>query len=371
MLTLNTIVDVRVNAAPPSNPGTRFSTGLILAPAGGETVTEAQRLRLFASAADMLSDPSGDFTASSPAYLAAKSFFDASPAPDRVYVSLYPDRESLTEALDAVLDRSGDFYAIYATETDPEKLLALAAHLDDLDTPLTLFCGATGTVAEATADSGLLKRLHDLGSSRSVPLYGADAYAPAALMGTAMGLAREQADTPFALCYKSVPGMAPTALNASELASLHALNANAYIIRGLNRRLLEKGTVASGLRFSEVHDMDRIAADLREAALALLTGGSGRLPQTDETSALFINRFSAILADYAAGGFLATAPWRGGVLGPLQPGDMVENGYALWADSYDLQSDADRRDHKAMPIHIALCLAGSVESLVINIDVTA
>ena len=40
MLTLNTIVDVRVNAAPPANPGTRFSTGLILAPASGDTVTE-------------------------------------------------------------------------------------------------------------------------------------------------------------------------------------------------------------------------------------------------------------------------------------------------------------------------------------------
>ena len=370
MLTLNALVDVRVNAAPPSAPGTRFSTGLILAPAGGETVTEAQRLRLFASADDMLSDASGDFTASSPATLAAKACFAARPAPDRVYVSLYPSGESLADALDAALDRSGDFYALYATETDPEKLLALAAHLDTLDTPLVLFCGAAGPVAEATAGSGLLRRLHDLGSSRAVPLYGADACASAALMGTAMGLARERADTPFALCYKAVPGMAPTALNASELASLHALNANAYIIRGLNRQLLEKGTVASGLRFSEVHDMDRIAAGLREAALALLTGGTGRLPQTDETSALFINRFSAVLAEYAAGGYLATAPWRGGALGPLRPGDTVENGYQLWADSYDLQSDADRRACKAMPVHIALCLAGSVESLVINVDVT-
>ena len=51
-------------------------------------------------------------------------------------------------------------------------------------------------------------------------------------------------------------------------------------------------------------------------------------------------------------------------------GDMVENGYLFWADSYALQLDADCRAHRAMPVHIALCLAGSVESLVINIDVT-
>ena len=78
MLTLNSIVDVRVNAAHAASVSTTFSTGLILAPAASTTVTDAQRLRLFTSAEDMLADPSGDFTASSPAYLAAKSYFAAS-----------------------------------------------------------------------------------------------------------------------------------------------------------------------------------------------------------------------------------------------------------------------------------------------------
>ena len=375
MLTLNSIVDVRVNVSPVSASGTGFSTGLILAPASGSSVTETQRLRLFASAADLLADPSGDFTASSPAYLAAKSYFAADPAPDRVYVSLYPVSESLPDALDAVLNLSADFYGVYVAESDSasasaERILALVRHLETLHAHLVLFCGATGTVAEAVSASGLLHGLFELSASRAVPIYGADAYAPAALMGTAMGLARASASAPFSLCYKAIPGMLPTSLRESELAALHALNANAYIVRGLSRKLLEKGTAASGLRFDEVYAMDRIAADLQEAALSLLTAGAGRLPQTDETSAVFINRFSAILADYASGGYLATAPWRGETLPALQPGDTVENGYLLWADSYDLQSDADRRAHKAMPIHIALCLAGSAESLVINIDIT-
>ena len=54
-----------------------------------------------------------------------------------------------------------------------------------------------------------------------------------------------------------------------------------------------------------------------------------------------------------------------------QPGDIIENGYLLWADSYDRQSDEDRAAHKAMPVHAALCFAGSVECLVIQLDVTA
>ena len=48
---------------------------------------------------------------------------------------------------------------------------------------------------------------------------------------------------------------------------------------------------------------------------------------------------------------------------------VLENGYALWADSYDSQPDADRQAHKAMPISVALTLAGSLESVVINVNV--
>lgn len=378
MLSLNSIVEVRVSAVRPSASGTAFSTGLILAP-GGASVSDADRLRLFASAGDMLT---AGFTPDSPAYLAAKSYFSADPAPDRLYVSLYPEDESLPDALDAVLDRAEDFYGIYACDTVPENLLALAEHTAALKTRAVLFCGAAGTPAEAAAPGGLLHSLHALNTSRALSVYGADAYAPAAVLGTAMGLSRASGEAPFALCYKRVPGMLPTPLTESQTAAFKSLNANVYITRGLSRNLLENGSTSSGLRFGEVLAVDRIAAALQEAALELLTDNASRLPQTDETSAVFINRFSAVLTRFASLGFLATAPWRGASFAAgtgsvssaaavsLRPGDVVENGWLLWADSYDLQSNADRQAHKAMPIHAALCLAGSVETLVVNIDVT-
>ena len=49
--------------------------------------------------------------------------------------------------------------------------------------------------------------------------------------------------------------------------------------------------------------------------------------------------------------------------------EILENGFALWADSYDDQSDADRAAHKAMPVQVALTLAGSIESIVITVNV--
>ena len=371
---MNSIVTLRVNARTGTDAARAFTAGLILAPAADPAVTPVQRLRQYRSAADLLSD---GFTASDPAYLAAKAYFSANPAPDRVFVSLYPAGEALPDALTAALsaplnealEEEAGFYALFVCETDAGRLLALAADLESRANPFLLFAGAAGSVQDAAAPEGLFFRLRNQAPSRCAGLFGADAYAPAALMGTAMGLAREYASSVFALCYKSVPGTEPTNLTESEAAALKALNANVYVTRG-HRRLLENGTLFSGLRFDEALSLDRIAASLREAAAELLTSNAGRLPQTDETSALFINRFTAVLTEFAARGVLAAAPWRGAAVGSLSAGDTVENGFRLWADSYDEQSDADRRAHKAQPIHAALCLAGSVETLVIHVDVT-
>ena len=115
--------------------------------------------------------------------------------------------------------------------------------------------------------------------------------------------------------------------------------------------------------------MDMIAADLQSAAVSLLAQNTGKLPQTDDSTAMFINLFSGILAGYTARNVLASAPWRGPAAGPLQNGDVVENGFALWADSYDTQSEAGRAAHKAMPVQVALTLSGSLESVVINVNV--
>ena len=107
----------------------------------------------------------------------------------------------------------------------------------------------------------------------------------------------------------------------------------------------------------------------RLAGICILAENPDKLPQTDDASAQFITAFSSILAGYTARGVLATAPWRGAAVGSLSPGDYLENGFALWADSYDNQSEADRAAHKAVPIQAALTLAGSLESVVINVNV--
>ncbi len=313
MLSISTIARVAVNTVRASASPDSFNTGLLLI--RDTNYAAARRLQAYDSAQAAAEGLTAlGFGTSTEPYKAALKYFAASPAPGRLLVSCHPASETPEAALDAVLDLTAAFYGVMTCDT-------------------------------LTAS--------DVG----------------AVLGTAMGLELSHRGSAFALCYKTLHGIQPSALTQSEVETLKALNCNVYVARGYTHYLLENGTVSHGERYDEILYVDQIAADLQNAAVTLLAENPDRLPQTDDATAQFINRFSAILMGYAGRGILATAAWRGADTGPLRLGDIVENGFLLWADSYDTQSEADRAAHKAMPVQVALTLAGSLESIVINVNV--
>ena len=233
-----------------------------------------------------------------------------------------------------------------------------------------LFVPIIGSASSVVASGSLLQTLSGRDSKRAVPFFCSAVSDAAALMGTAMGLELSHPASAFALCYKTINGVQPSALTETEADAIKALYGNVYLTRGYTHLLLEKGTVSSGARYDEILYLDKIADDLQNAAVTLLAENPDRLPQTDDSTAQFINRFTSILSGYTDRGVLASGIWRGAETGPLHSGDTVENGFALWADSYDDQSDADRAAHRAVPIQVGLVLAGSIESIVITVNVT-
>ncbi len=369
MLSIDTIARVAVNVVRSAAAPTSFDTGLLLVK--DANFTAAKRLKSYASSAEAAAGLIEDgFAASTEAYKAAQKYFAASPSPACLLVSCYPAAETPVQALDAVLDITSDFYgvALADSRTDTE-LLALDTHVSGLDKPCMLFLPLTGTPAAVVAANSLLDRLHAAGTKRAVATYAAAVSDAAAVMGTAMGLQAAHAASAFSLCYKSVGGIQPSDLTQSQVDAIQALNGNVYVTRGYTHHLLEKGSTPSGYRYDEVLYLDMIAQDLQNAAVTLLAENQDKLPQTDDASAQFMNAFSAVLIGYTNRGVLATAAWRGPAVGSFQAGDYIENGFALWADSYDNQSEADRAAHKAVPIQAALTLAGSLESIVITVNV--
>lgn len=372
MLSIDPIVHVTVTSSSAAASPTVFDTPLLLSALPEEDFREELRLLSFDSAAGAAAELSAlGFTEDSVPVQTARKIFGASPAPSRLLFSLYPrESETPAEALEAVLEKTSAFYGLcLAGEENAETLCALARAVEAAEHPMVLFVPVTGPVSEAAAPGGLLSALKAASLSRVFAFYAESVSAVGAVLGTAMGLELTHPDTAFSLCYKTVAGIVPSDLTASEVRTLKDLSCNVYLTRGYTHRLLEPGCLTDGARYDERLYLDRIAADLQEAAVALLAENPDRLPQTDDASAQFINRFSSVLTGYTAMGVLAPAAWRGADAGPLSAGDPVENGFALWADPYDDQSEADRAAHRAMPVHVALTLAGSVESVVIMVNV--
>ena len=240
-------------------------------------------------------------------------------------------------------------------------MLSFAQHVEALPVPLMLFVPAVGTAAEAVAADSVMDKLYTARLKRAFPFFCSCVSDCAAVMGTAMGLELAHKSSAFALCYKTVGGIQPSALTQAQADAIKALNGNVYVARGYTHFLLENGSVSNGQRYDEVLYIDKIADELQNAAVTLLAENPDRMPQTDDSTAQFINRFSSILMGYTEKGVLASAAWRGANVGPVAAGDIIENGFLLWADSYDDQSDADRAAHKAVPIQCALTLAGSTD----------
>ena len=369
MLSINTIDRVIVNVVRPAAQPTSWDTGLLLVK--DAAFADAKRLRTYANSTEAAAGMTTDgFDSSSEAYKAAQKYFASSPSPGRLLVSCYPASESPIEALDAVLQLTSDFYGIALADTRIDaELLALDTHLTGLDKPAMLFLALIGTAAETVATDSLLDKLHNAGSRRVIATYAAAVSDAAAVMGCTMGQQSAHNSSAFSLCYKTVGGMQPSSLTQAQVEAIEALGGNVYVTRGYTHTLLEKGSTPSGYRFDDVLYLDMIAEDLQNAAVSLLADNPDKLPQTDDASAQFMNAFSSVLIGYTNRGILATAKWRGAGAGRISAGDYVENGFALWADSYDDQSEADRAAHKAVPIQCALTLAGSLESVVITVNV--
>ena len=369
MLSINNVARVAVNTVRASASPSSFNTGLLMVQ--DPNYAASRRLQTYYSAAEAAAGLEAlGFSTTSEVYKAAIKYYAASPSPACLMVSCFPAGEDIRDSLDAVLEITAAFYGVMVCGTlTAVNWLAFAQHVEALSQPLMLFVPVTGTPSAVAEANGILDRLRGAQVKRAFPFYCAAVSDCAAVMGTAMGLELSHKASAFALCYKTINGIRPSDLTRSQAESIKALNGNIYVTRGYTHFLLENGTAASGQRYDEVLYTDRIADDLQNAAVTLLAENPDRMPQTDDSTAQFINRFSAILMGYTDRGILASSAWRGPDTGPVRNGEIVENGFMLWADSYDDQPDADRAAHKAVPVQCALCLAGSIESIVITVNV--
>lgn len=429
MLNIDPVVQVNVSVGTNVVSAGVFDVGAILTPTSGSgtALTKESRFAVYSGLSDVASgsETTPSFDSTSDVYIAAEKYFGVSPSPAKLVVIYYetdPDAEeySSTKAyaigdyclhegdlfvcntaiaspgetwtaahwdsvpkttdtptgamLDAI-EKGAEFYGVYYSANSADsaemksQLVSIASALMSLNNGV-LFYGVTGTVNEIISDNGTMKTMANMGIRRALGLACTTSVDDAAgVMGIAMGYARNARNRAFALCYKSVPSISVNPYKQDDVENIHEINGNVYVARTKTRAGLEVGAVASGLRFDDTLYLDMISHDIQTGIYSTIADNPTKLPQNDSTTVLFISEINRILEGYYSIGILHDAEWRGTLYNDMEEGTLIEHGYMAFAGSFDDQSTADRAMHKAMPITILLCMAGAVESIVINLDV--
>lgn len=207
-------------------------------------------------------------------------------------------------------------------------------------------------------------------------------YASAGVMGAMMGLNTGAAGSYFTACFKAIAGVSPEPLTQTQVITICGTNNRSQ--NGLNGNILanyqngsflflQNGTMASGVFFDEVLNLDMLTNDVQLSGMNLLTT-QGAIPITNGGVAQFQNVFSGACARAQQRGFIAPSGfWTGTPVGSgpgsVQTGQALPNGFFVYVPAVTTLSPQQRAARQMPPFTILLIEAEAAQSLSVTITV--
>lgn len=268
--------------------------------------------------------------------------------------------------------------------------LAIAAFIEAA-TPQSTFFVTSGEAAILNGTSGnLFATLQSESYRRTFMMYSTtqggaapnNAYAACAVMGYAMGADTGAANSYFALAYKTLAGVAFEPLTQTQVNTIAGTNTgsqvgysgNVYVdYANGSYNLVQFGTMASGVFFDEVLNLDVLSNDMQNSGVALLVSLPS-LPLTDGGVTLMKNALAGACIRSQSRGFIApSGTWTGTTIGTgslaITSGQSLPQGFALYAPPCSTLSPGQRASRQLPPITVAVIESGSGMSLAVTINV--
>ncbi len=361
---LDDIVKVNVTVSPQAQSAGSFDIGLIV---GKSAVISTQdRVKIYTSLASMKSD---GWTDEEPEYKAAALYFSQSPTPSKLVVGRWDGTgETAVDAVDACRAANNDWYGCYVVNATPEEIEEVAAAVEAMKPESTFFYTTNDEAVKNGTPGNIMEALKGAGYKRTFGMFSTTEHAAAAVMGYAMGANTGGANSAYTLAYKSLVGVTPEPLSTTEVQKILALNGNAYTHYGTNYKLLVQGTMANGVPFDEVLNLDMLTAEIQIGAVNALVRAA-KIPQTEDGMSLLINAIEEQCEKSVVRGAIAPGVWKASPVLTLQRGDTLSKGYLVLAESIASQTQEDREARKAPPIYVPVKMAGAIEHVVINVTV--
>lgn len=369
-LSIDNVVQVNIGVASTgrtSNVGN--NVGLIIGPS--TTITTADRVKVVSNLTEVADL---GFATTAPEYLAAKAYFSQNPAPQSLVIGRRVAGESGETAAAAMIacrDNNEDFYGVYICSATDADIASAVAEAEELGLTMVFFDNANPDCVVANPVSAdIFTNLKSASRKAGIGIYSNTDYAGAALMGLAMGLEDGSDASAFDLYFKNLAGVETMDVTEEQIATLIEKGGNVYINRGRNTKLIDDGQCVNNEPYDEAMYIDLTQKVIRQNVLDVLTNQNVRkIPQTDDGMALILSAVTSAMEYMKRLGFVAPGVWTAAPFMSVNTGDVLSAGYMVTADSFDTLSASDRAQRKAPPVYVAMKLAGSVRSVVINVNV--
>ena len=281
------------------------------------------------------------------------------------YVYLGATAETALECVTLMdLNLGQQWYACVIPAAVDSDHIAVAGFLEATSTKhiYALTTQEAGVLVAATT-TDIASELKALGYHRTfVQFSSTDAYAVMSAMGRILTTDFGAANTVMTLKFKQEPGVASETLNVNQVSAAEEKNANIFLLYNNDTSIIEQGVMSDGTFLDIVTGTDWLAVSIQQDIYNLLYTSTTKIPQTDQGMQLLTTTVEARCSQGVVNGLIAPGQWNSNGFGILKQGDYMAKGYYVYAAPVATQNQANRAARMAVPIQVAVKLAGAIHT---------
>lgn len=364
---LNKIVDVSVKVSSPATISSDFNLGLIIDNRSASPIANKTNIYTYSNyQTQMVAD---GFATTDNAYKKAVIYFSQSEKSAQLAVAGTGAAETVDAAFTRVRNENDKFYCFCYSETvTDENIAKVAALVEASSIPTIYFFGSSDEKCIQASTTNIMKTLQSGKFTRTFGFYSEDTNIDAGMVGLISGLNSMKVNSAYTAAYKTLVGVTPSNLNDSQINTLTGYNGNAFTKFGNSYNFTYPCISGGNYHVDELYLIDAAANLIQQEVVAGLVA-TKKVPQTESGVDMLVAFAARACNTLENIGLIGGGIWNGEQVMSLNPGDAIENGYYIEAESVASQSPADRATRVSPPIYVALLATGAIEHVVINVIV--
>ena len=346
MSELDRIVTVNISRETASVSQAGFGTMLLLGPESEKPAGLSGRVGVYDA-----SSYKTEYAAGTLIRAALDAHFSGDKKPVAVKVGFIEGAEGVSDALDAIEEADGSWYALALTSRASADQVAAAAWVQTAE-KIAGFASDDADILDAASQTDIAFLLSDAGYSRAFAMYSSKANAVDNGFVECAWFGNILPELPGSVTwiYKTLPGQSTDQISGTQRVALKGKNANVYNVAG-GVSITEYGTMADGSFIDEIRSVDWLKARIQEAIYSRLVNLK-KIPYTDSGVTVVTTEVKQVLK-------------RGEDQGILAPGE-----YAVTAPAVADVSVNDRANRLLPDVNFTGRLAGAIHDVIVNGTVT-